>query len=221
MNKLKIKNKNINDILLNIQNSILSVDEQLLYDIAYENRLGRNGKKFNKSLDIKSGTSWDYHKHLIVEDQNGNHSGWPDCSMLVDYKNIYDERINRNETIRHCEDLTLELGASNNSLACYYPKNGYIGWHHNANAHGYNVLFTYNDCNGGYFEEYDIKSDKYIRHKDGIGWTAKTGYFGSHREPEKKVWHCAANHKGRRITISYIIDQYDMWMDMIDELDNN
>lgn len=221
MHKLDIKNDNINNILYNIQKTVLLIDDSLLYNIAFDKRLGRDNNKFNNGFDIESGTSWEYHKHLMAEDKKGNHEGFPECSMLVDYQNNYQDGINRDEIISYCNELSLELGAQSNSLACYYPKNGYIGWHHNANAHGYNVLFTYNDCNGGYFEEYDIKENKYIRHEDGIGWTAKTGYFGSHRESEKKVWHCAANNKGRRITISYIIDQYDMWMDMIDELGSN
>ena len=138
------------------------------------------------------------------------------------FNNLFKSDVfNRNKIIKLCDNLTNELGAKSNSLACYYPENGYTGWHHNANAPGYNVLFTFNDSNGGYFEEYDILNEKYIKHEDGIGWSAKTGYFGSHKEQDKKVWHCAANYSGQRITVSYIIDQYDMWMDMIDELDSN
>ncbi len=105
-------------------------------------------------------------------------------------------------------------------MLSYYPIGGYIGWHHNANARGYNVIFTYNDSHAGYFEEYDLNNKKYIKHKDDIGWNVKSGYFGGFDEGNKKVWHCAANRAGNRITISYIINQYDMWMDMKEELGN-
>ena len=224
MDKLIIKNQNILNILNEISNNIIKEDYNILYDVAYEERLGRDGKGFNNSLDMQSGTSHEYHKHMMLLDEQQKHEGFPEASMLVDYRNSphVANKIKTRDTIMSlCQNLTMELGAEHLALVSYYPENGYIGWHHNANAGGYNVIFTYSDTGSGYFEEYDIETGKYIKHQDIIGWSAKTGYFGSFNDNEfKKVWHCAANPKGHRITVSYIINQYDMWMDMKDELDS-
>ena len=222
MDKLIIKNKRVLELLQNISDTVLSEDYDDLYNVAYKDRLGRDGKGYNDGIDIDSGTSHDYHKFMMNLDKQKKHEGFPESALLVDYKNspIVETSIkSRDRAISITQELTSELGAEHNSLLCYYPVNGYIGWHHNANAGGYNVLFTFHDSNGGYFEEYDMIAGKYIKHEDGIGWSAKTGYFGSFDDPEeKKVWHCAANRSGNRITVSYIINQYDMWMDMKDEL---
>tara|TARA_B100001093_G_scaffold183921_1_gene176555 strand:- start:2760 stop:3422 length:663 start_codon:yes stop_codon:yes gene_type:complete len=217
MDKIEVKNKSILHILNDIKDNILSEDTKTLYDIAYDERLGRDGKEYNDGMDITSGTSYDYHQWLM---NGNNHEGFPECSLLIDYRtSVGAHKLNnRDKVMSLANNMTSELGASNNSLLTYYPVDGYIGWHHNANARGYNVLFTYSDCGGGYFEEYDLNAKKYIMHKDSIGWNVKTGYFGGHDEGNKKVWHCAANKSGSRITISYIINQYDMWMDMKDEL---
>jgi len=43
------------------------------------------------------------------------------------------------------------LGCPTNALAMYYPPGGFLGWHHNGNAPGYNVLFTYNQTGDGKF----------------------------------------------------------------------
>ena len=224
MDRLTIRNKNILNILEQISKTIISEDHKVLSDVAYHDRLGRDGKGFNTSLDIKSGTRYEYHKHLMELDKYGKHEGFPEASLLVDFKNSPKVELDlkkRDQVISLTHNLTAELGAEHLALVSYYPENGYIGWHHNANAGGYNVIFTYSNTGSGYFEEYNLKSGKYTNHQDMIGWSAKTGYFGSFDDDNnKKVWHCAANPKGHRITVSYIINQYDMWMDMKDELDN-
>ena len=37
-------------------------------------------------------------------------------------------------------DLLTFFGGRNNAVKMYYPKSGYMGWHHNANASGLNIL---------------------------------------------------------------------------------
>ena len=36
-----------------------------------------------------------------------------------------------------------ELGVQQNALFCYYPEDGYIGWHDNRDAPGYTILFNW------------------------------------------------------------------------------
>lgn len=110
------------------------------------------------------------------------------------------------------------LGTPNQALTMYYPENGYIGWHHNGNAPGYNILMTYSlDGDGGFsFWDYKTKSIKTI--EDKIGWSVKVGYYPNiQKEPNRVYWHMAKT-KNPRVSIAWVLDQKTMWKSMIDEI---
>jgi hypothetical protein len=110
------------------------------------------------------------------------------------------------------------LGTPNQALSMYYPDDGYIGWHHNGNASGYNILMTYSqDGNGGFsYWDYKTKSIKTI--SDKVGWSVKVGYYPNERkEPDRVYWHMAKT-KNPRVSIAWVIDQKEMWKSMIDEI---
>lgn len=117
--------------------------------------------------------------------------------------------------------LEKELAVKRNALAVYYPPGGYIGWHTNWNAPGYNVLFSYSLTGDGEFKYYDIEESKIIHMPDKKGvWTAKVGYYGSVDEPEKVCWH-AATTNSPRLTFAYLLPDGPMWEMMVDDLENN
>ncbi len=110
------------------------------------------------------------------------------------------------------------LGTPNQALSMYYPDDGYIGWHHNGNASGYNILMTYSqDGNGGFsFWDYGTKSIKTI--PDKKGWSVKVGYYPNEKkEPNRVYWHMAKTTKAR-VTIAWVLNQKEMWKNMIDEI---
>jgi hypothetical protein len=122
-----------------------------------------------------------------------------------------------------CDELDRELimyfGAKNNALRAYYPKDGYIGWHHNGNAPGNNIILTFNPEGDGEFLHYDHINDVVRCHKDLKGkWFAKVGYFGDcYKEPDKVYWH-AARTQSPRITLSYIVPNLKVWQSMVDDI---
>jgi len=108
------------------------------------------------------------------------------------------------------------LGALDTALCMFYPEDGYIGWHHNGNAEGYNILFSYSIDGDGRFEYYDYKTKSIQQIQDKPGWNVKCGYYPSDkREPERVYWHAAAT-KNPRLSIAFIINNRDMWINMID-----
>ena len=116
-------------------------------------------------------------------------------------------------------DLLMDFfGARNNALQMYYPAGGYIGWHNNCNAAGYNIILSCNPEADGYFDHYDHVNDKLNRYQDRPGWNCKVGYFGSDKEPDKVFWHCAATNTPR-LTFSYVIYDENLWQDMVDDID--
>lgn len=110
------------------------------------------------------------------------------------------------------------FGARNNALQMYYPSGGYIGWHTNCNAKGYNIIISCNPGADGYFVHYDHINKKYNYYYDKPGWNIKAGYFGSDKEPDKMFWH-SAKTKTPRLTFSYIIYDKNIWEDMMIDIE--
>lgn len=117
--------------------------------------------------------------------------------------------------------LTNFLGARSNAVALLYPPNGFLSWHHNGNAPGYNVLFSYSEDGNGSFDYWDQNKKEIVIMKDSPGWSVKVGRFPGYVEgPKKLFWH-RAKTICPRITVAYVIDQKDLWIDMIKEISEN
>ena len=96
----------------------------------------------------------------------------------------------------------------------YYPKGGYMGWHNNHNASGYNILFSYTRSGRGFFR---YKKDNVVTMEDSPGWTAKVGYYGNNKEPDKLFWHCARAYEDM-LTLGFVIPNENFWNMMIDDI---
>lgn len=110
------------------------------------------------------------------------------------------------------------FGARNNALQMYYPPGGYIGWHNNGNAAGYNIVLSCNPGGDGEFEHWDHMENELRVFNDQPGWNCKVGYFGSYNEPDKIYWHCART-RTPRLTFSYVIFDKNLWESMVDDID--
>lgn len=88
-------------------------------------------------------------------------------------------------------ELVRMFGAKGNSLTSYYPPNGYVGWHTNWNAFGYQMIITWSEDGDGHFSYYDKEKDEIITEKDVKGWQARWYRFGRVDEPEHHCWHTA------------------------------
>lgn len=112
-----------------------------------------------------------------------------------------------------------------NAVSMYYPPGGFMGWHNNGNAHGYNILLSWSNGNhNGYFQYIDPKTKELVKlyddHNIMNGWTIKVGYFGSFSEEEKIFWHSARTFDNERITLAYVIPtEYKyMWDMMVEDI---
>ena len=113
--------------------------------------------------------------------------------------------------------VSAAIGAHRNALFMVYPPGGYIGWHHNGNADGYNILFTYNESDQGWFKYRDSVTGEVVTMQDPIGWSCKAGYYPNYDEAGKNelFWHTAHNDSWRR-TIAFVVPLKHMWLDLID-----
>lgn len=111
------------------------------------------------------------------------------------------------------------LSCRNNALNACYPPGGFISWHNNANAKGYNIIITYSETGDGWFDYWDIEKQERVRIQDVPGWQAKMTYFGPYDDPDKLCYH-AAYTDCYRITVAFVFDEADeFWEEVIEDLE--
>lgn len=112
------------------------------------------------------------------------------------------------------------LGTPIQALIMSYPDNGWMGWHHNGNAHGYNILLSYSQDGDGVFKFYDYEKQEISFLQDNPGWNARVGYFPDQRkEPKRVYWHSVDTAK-QRVTLAWVLNHKSMWLSMINEITN-
>lgn len=199
-----VKNPRILDLLEKFR--YLFIDK---YDVTKTNRL------FGKELDAKYFTSCEYRD--IIVGMGRDHNGSPDHARSYPLKPEHykgDDPEYRKDFMEIDSALMCELGINNNALSQLYPPEGFISWHNNANAIGYNLIFTWSETGEGWFKYLD-KYGNEIMIPDKKGWSLKAGYFGNY--DDGKVCYHAAYTKCWRLTSSHIVaDDVDYWNDCIE-----
>lgn len=214
MNPIEIKNERVLKIL----------------DKAVE--MVKNGIQDSYKLHGKNEEShrWVSREYLdYVLSLGRKHDGFPVSSKswnlgqtrAVDVKDLEDyQRVSQLK-----EELIAELGVRYNALFSVYPPGGYISWHNNQNAPGYNVLLTWSETGEGYWEHLDPITKEIVRIDDVPGWQCKYGYYGSYEEGEDKVLYHAAATDCLRITIAFVFNKEEggkyMSELMIEDLESN
>lgn len=208
-----------NKELIEILNSYvkLRTDDQESFD-RYLSLQGKDKK-------AEDWTSEEYLKEVIS--QGEDHCGYPDALRGMDLKvndhrhMIFDENtLNTPEKYEWRKNLMHNIktsnhrmwnwmGCRNQALTAYYPPEGFIAWHNNANAAAWNFIFTYSETGEGHFKYWDIEKQEIVYMYDKPGWQCKAGYFGRYTEPESVFYH-AAETKCWRQTVSFCFDEKDI-----------
>ena len=200
MNIIKIKNKDLINLLNDYSNWFESTDKSLIKVQGHkdENEYYTSDEYF-ETIDKK------------------NHEGFPEKTHGIDL--VFCDSTNNEirERIRKVDlDFNSVLGSKHCAVKMYYPKGGYMGWHNNHNAAGYNILLSYTRNGNGFFR---YKTDKTYTMNDKPGWTAKVGYYGNNNEPDKLFWHCARSYEDR-LTLGFVIPNKDFWNMMIEDIES-
>jgi hypothetical protein len=116
-------------------------------------------------------------------------------------------------------EIKTELGLKTSALSTLYPPEGFIGWHNNANASGFNLIFTWSEKGDGWFKYVDpttlSTTREVITVPDKKGWQLKAGHFGAYGSGDV-VYH-AARTNCYRMTLSYVLGHSEnYWQDCID-----
>ena len=166
-----------------------------------------------KMLDTQYAVSEQYLSQLRSRKDN---IGFPEETYGVDLRNLrlYDTTHFHDMVVGLDSKLMNFAGSRNCALKMYYPPGGYIGWHNNANAPGYNILFTYSETGEGDFRYIHPQTGELIIMSDPKGWSCKVGYYDVIEG--RPLWH-AAWTGCNRLNWAYIIHPL-LWVDLADEL---
>ena len=167
---------------------------------------------------------WMGEKYLQdVKDQGAGHEGFPDMIVgynfkLSDKSHTFFEKdadpIFKRDLTHKLSDLNAKmmnfLSVKHNALCAVYPPNGFISWHSNHNAPGYNLIFSYSEEGTGHFSYVHPETKEIVKCEDPVGkWTCKAAYFGSWSEQDKVLYHAAESGDSWRCTVSYVFDMSD------------
>lgn len=176
--------------------------------------------KYEGKITAEVATSEDYLKYM-----QGKPRGVPPHGVDGFPEDTYGTDLHHNHPNHykpHLQKLDRDLldffGGRNNAVKMYYPKEGYMGWHHNANAAGLNILLSWSKGGTGYFRYQDPVTKEIVTMHDTPGWTCKAGYYGKWEELDKTYWHCASAHAEERFTLGYIVPHPAMWESMIESI---
>lgn len=159
-------------------------------------------------------TEEEYFKTIDQE----KHIGFPEVTYGTDIAFTQTTMVDLRQRIRQIDsDFNDILSAKHCAVKMYYPKGGYMGWHNNHNASGYNILFSYTKNGEGYFRYKDPKTLETVTMHDSPGWTAKVGYYGMLEEKDKIYWHCARAYEVR-LTLGFVIPDKNFWEMMIEDI---
>jgi len=205
MKSINLNNQELKDILGRFLPVLLPVDRSE-FPYYSNNKL---------KLTPEYATGKQYLEHM----QGKKVDGFPEQTVGIDLMKFTTGHESVQKALKKLdEELLAWSGSRNNAVKMLYPKGGFMGWHHNANAPGYNILLSWSEKGLGYFRYQDPITKEIVTMQDTPGWTAKVGYYGPWHEPNKIYWHCASAEQEERFTLGYIIPHEGLWNDMIEDI---
>jgi hypothetical protein len=207
MQEIKLNNEELKEILDNFLTVLLKADRS---SYPYHEGFGKGGKI---TSEYACGE-----EYLLLQ-QGKKVDGFPEKTYGVDLMRFNPPQTSLREALLTLDQRLLTWsGSRNNAVKMLYPKGGYMGWHHNANASGYNILLSWSQEGKGFFRYQDPITKEIVTMHDSPGWTCKVGYYGAWHEPSKIYWHCASAEHEERFTLGYIIPHEGMWSDMCEDI---
>lgn len=183
----------------------------------------RKLSSYQGPITAEKACSEDYLKYMMAKPPKGvpplGVDGFPEDTYGCDFSHPgnaprhyqpHVDKLNKN--------LLNFFGGRNNAVMMYYPKTGYMGWHHNANAAGLNILLSWSKNGTGFFRYRDPLTGEIVTMHDTPGWTVKAGYYGRWDEPDKTYWHCAYAEHEERLTLGFIVPHQGLWDSMVESI---
>ena len=150
-----------------------------------------------------------------IKDIGSGHIGFPEAQRSYELRPLSQSKVRSKQIPSHWltkylsinDKLMNALSVRHNALAAVYPPNGFISWHNNANATGFNLILTWSETGEGWFDYID-PNGKRVSFKDKPNqWVCRYGIFGSYHQTKYPIVYHAASTDCWRMTLSYIFDE--------------
>ena len=218
MKIIDVKNKDYIDLLQSIEQFVLD-NFDTLNELAEESYSNIDDEYKDKEPRWFSGKEC-----LDVIKNREDHVGYPMYAkaLALRYNAQAAENDDRVYPIidefdkKYLSKLTDFIGARNTAVVSFYPNDGYMSWHTNENASGYNLLLNYSPNGVGSLNIIGEDGEVY-RQVDSKGWTTKAGYFGN--SDEEPFWHSVDCNNEWRFTIGFVIADKAIWEDFIEDIE--
>jgi hypothetical protein len=205
MKSIKINNPDLKNILGRFLPTLLAVD--------------RSGFPYKQGSSEPITPEYACGEEYLLHMQGKKVDGFPEKTHGIDLMKYTTPYQSVKDALKRLDtELLAWSGCRNNAVKMLYPKGGYMGWHHNANAAGYNILLSWSEKGLGFFRYQDPITKEIVTMQDTPGWTCKVGYYGRFDEPNRMYWHCASAEHEERFTLGYIIPHEGMWNDMAEDI---
>jgi len=226
----------MNEIMksVTLRNSVLlaCLDDWKNYVLSNKEKIAQEIKLIDADYNADDYLSDEYRNKIM--NMGSAHGGYPERNKgyqlkLDQLKWVGEDQAFRLKHIANYrtlnETMGFNLGIKHNALCIAYPEQGFIGWHNNANASSYNIIFTYSETGDGYWEHFNPYTEQVERINDVPGWQVKASYFGAYSENNKNslVYHSAKTNDCWRMTVSYIFgrENKEWWEQAIEEVEND
>jgi hypothetical protein len=197
MNNAVIRNEELKEILNRISDTVQKLDFSKVRNIP-------------KNETAEEWCNEQYRKH--IQNKGMGHDGYPELlygAILEHEKFSYENEEERSILLENmnsaANDLCSWSGSHHRALTAIYPPGGFISWHNNANASGYNILFTWSESGDGQWEHIEPNTGEHVVIPDIKGWQCKYGYYGSYDDPDKVLYH-AARTNCLRSTVAFVFN---------------
>lgn len=214
---INLKNQEFIDILNEYKDILLHRD-----NVDDEPFIAKELRVSGENQNAEDFISDEYMKDIISEGRS--HDGFPKVLKGFTGLKFQDDTHTNGDKIKEAtktlnSKLIEFLSCRNNALNACYPPGGFISWHNNANAAGYNIIITYSETGEGWFDYWDTEKKERVRIQDKPGWQAKMTYFGPYDSPEKLCYH-AAYTDCYRITVAFVFQEAnEFWQEVIEDLE--
>lgn len=202
---VEIKNNTFLQDLTNFSDSVFAWKDRRKKEIDEDLKLQRD---VIENKDLSYYTSEEYLKKVV--DSGMLHSGFPRYSLAVsmDKSETADNELTKARRILF-DRLAAQLNFRVMALCFYYPPKGFISWHTNWNVPGQNIILTYSTSEDSFFRYVDPKTKEVVTINDKLGWNCKMTHYGSRRQPDHILYHCA-EAKSDRITVGLSFVQQEL-----------
>ena len=218
MHQLSMTNTTIQKILSNLTDAVFNNDEVIkeLTSRCVPHVDGHHRKGAESEFPGLKGYTEEY-LYKALERPTDEYC-FPRCAYGLDTTLIHTKSVYWNTIVSpFLKRIVNYTGSPSNALTMFYPNKGFIGWHHNGNAAGYNFLMTYSIDGDGYFKYYNQHTNEFTTLQDVPGWNFRFGYYPDIRyERDNVFWHTAYTEKPR-LTIGWVVKHREIWKSLIEE----